>query len=244
MSSELISLICFIWFIFCWAGYTKFARSQAKKTHCIASVLHRHRITWMRRLLYREHLIADTALLASLERQVSFFASTTILILAALLTLLSTSEQLYVILTDLPTAYPTSLHETQARLLLMIAIFIYAFFTFTWSMRQYAFCSVLIGAFPKAEPDTPITQEQQKHVIYVAKIVDHAGHSYNYGLRSYYFSMATLAWFVHPLLFIFCCSLVVVILYRREFHSNTLKVMNMINEPTPEQTMSEKTPKN
>jgi uncharacterized membrane protein len=186
----------------------------------------------MKRLLYREHLIADTALLASLERQVSFFASTTILILAGLLTLLSTSEKLYLTLTNLPTAYPSSLHETQARLVLMIAIFIYSFFTFTWSMRQYAFCSVLMGAFPKASPDTPITQQQENHVIYVAKIVDHAGHSYNYGLRSYYFAMATLGWFIHPVLFVGACSLVVMILYKREFHSNTLKVMNMINEPT------------
>lgn len=231
MSSELVSFGCLIWFVFCWAGYTQFARRRAKKTHCIASVLHRHRITWMRRLLYRDHLIADTALLASLERQVSFFASTTILILAALLTLLSTSEKLYLTLTDFPTAYPFSLHEIQARLVLMIAIFIYAFFTFTWSMRQYAFCSVLMGAFPKANPDTPITEQQENHVIYVAKIVDHAGHSYNYGLRSYYFAMATLAWFIHPVLFVGASSLVVIILYKREFHSNTLKVMNMINEP-------------
>jgi uncharacterized membrane protein len=230
VSSELVSLGCFIWFIICWAGYTKFARSQAKKTHCIASVLHRHRITWMRQLLYRDHLIADTALLASLERQVSFFASTTILILAALLTLLSTSEQLYLTLTDLPNAYPSSLHETQARLVVMIAIFIYAFFTFTWSMRQYAFCSVLLGAFPKATRGTPITQQQENHVVYVAKIVDHAGHSYNYGLRSYYFAMSTLAWFIHPAIFVIGSGLVVAILYKREFHSNTLKVMNMIDE--------------
>ena len=230
MNNEIIAFGTFGWFVLCWFGYTQFAKRQAKKTHCIASVLHRHRITWMRRLLYRDHLIADTALLASLERQVSFFASTTILILAALLTLLSTSEKLYSILTSLPNAYPTTLHETQARLLLMIAIFIYAFFTFTWSMRQYAFCAVLMGAFPKAKTGTVISQSQENHIVYVAKIIDHAGHSYNYGLRSYYFAMATLAWFIHHLLFILGCALVVLILYKREFHSNTLKVMNMIND--------------
>ena len=231
MTSELVFIGCFLWFVLCWIGYTTFARNQAKKTHCIASVLHRHRITWMKRLLYRDHLIADTALLASLERQVSFFASTTILILAALLTLLGTSEKLYQTLADLPTYYSTNLHETQAKLVLMIAIFIYAFFTFTWSMRQYAFCSVLMGAFPRANANEPISKEHQQNVISVAKIVDHAGHSYNYGLRSYYFSMATLAWFIHPILFLLASSLVVMILYKREFHSNTLKVMHTINDP-------------
>ena len=98
-------------------------------------------------------------------------------------------------------------------------------------MRQYAFCSVLMGAFPRANANEPISKEHQQHVISVAKIVDHAGHSYNYGLRSYYFSMATLAWFIHPILFLLASSLVVMILYKREFHSNTLKVMNTINDP-------------
>jgi uncharacterized membrane protein len=229
VSNELISVGCISWFFICWTGYTQFARRRAKNTHCIASVLHRHRITWMKQLLYRDHLIADTALLASLERQVSFFASTTILILAALLTLLGTSDKLYLTLNELPSAFPSTLHEIQARLILMIGIFIYAFFTFTWSMRQYAFCSVLIGAFPKANKNEPITEQHQQHVINVAKIIDHAGHSYNYGLRSYYFAMSTLAWFVHPALFVFACSAVVIILYKREFKSNTLKVMSMID---------------
>ena len=73
----------------------------------------------------------------------------------------------------------------------------------------------------------------------MAIVQDQAAHSYNYGLRSYYFAMSTLAWFVHPLLFAFSCSAVVVILYKREFKSNTLKVMCMIDEV--EQRPTEKT---
>lgn len=214
----------------CWVGYTTFAKRQAKKTQCIASVMHRHRKSWMERLLYREHLIADTALLASLERQVTFFASTTILILAALLTLLSTSERLFDVLSSIPGAYPSTMFDIQIRLMLMISIFIFAFFTFTWSMRQYGFCSVLMGAFPKAKLGEDITPENQRYITHLAKIIDHAGHSYNYGLRSYYFAMSTLAWFVHPLVFVFASGVVVLVLYQREFHSNTLEVMDRIDK--------------
>jgi len=217
---------CLTWFVSCWLGYVTFAKRQAKKTRCIASVMHRHRISWMERLLHREHLIADTALLASLERQVTFFASTTILILAALLTLLSTSERLFDVLSAIPGAYPSSMFDIQIRLMLMISIFIFAFFTFTWSMRQYGFCSVLMGACPRVKPNQEVSEEHQRYAIHLAKIVDHAGHSYNYGLRSYYFAMATLAWFLHPLAFVFASAMVVVVLYQREFHSNTLKVMD------------------
>lgn len=230
MTENIIVIGCLGWFVGCWIGYVTFAKRQAKKTRCIASVMHRHRIAWMERLLYREHLIADTALLASLERQVTFFASTTILILAALLTLLSTSERLFHVLSTIPGAYPTTMFDIQIRLMVMISIFIFAFFTFTWSMRQYGFCSVLMGAFPRANSGEEITAEQQRYVINLAKIIDHAGHSYNYGLRSYYFAMSTLAWFIHPLAFVFAVAMVVLVLYQREFHSNTLKVMDNIDK--------------
>jgi len=226
-----VSVLSILWFGLCWVGYTTFAKRQAKKTHCIASVMHRHRISWMTRLLHREHLIADTALLASLERQVTFFASTTMLILAALLTLLSASERLFSIISSVPGIYPASLLDVQVRLIIMIAIFIYAFFTFTWSMRQYGFCSVLMGAFPNAPKDEPISDDNNRYIKNLAKIIDHAGHSYNYGLRSYYFALSMLAWFIHPVAFVFSTTIVVVVLFQREFHSQTMLVMNKIDRP-------------
>lgn len=230
MHNVLVTVLCMLWLGLCWFGYARFARKQAKKTHCIASVMHRHRISWMQRLLHREHLIADTALLASLERQVTFFASTTMLILAALLTLLSASERLFVLVASVPGVYPTTLLDIQVRLILMIAIFIYAFFTFTWSLRQYGFCSVLMGAFPHVPKGELVKEEDEKFVKNLAKIIDHAGHSYNYGLRSYYFALSTLAWFIHPVAFVFATTMVVVVLFQREFHSQTMLVMSKIDK--------------
>jgi len=230
VSDDMIMMGCILWFAVCWIGYVTFAKYQAKRTRCIASVMHRHRIHWMERLLRRDSIIADTALLASLERQSTFFASTTILILAALLTLLSASDRLFGVLTNIPGTYPITMFDIQIRLMLMISIFIYAFFTFTWSTRQYVFCSVLMGASPDVISPEPLNRDQQRYAIHLAKVIDHASHSYNYGLRSYYFAMATLAWFIHPLAFLLASTGVVLILYQREFHSNTLKVLDGIDK--------------
>lgn len=230
MYNVLVTVLCVLWLCLCWFGYAKFAKRQAKRTHCIASVMHRHRISWMQRLLYREQFIADTALLASLERQVTFFASTTMLILAALLTLLSASERLFTLIQSVPGVYPATLLDIQVRLILMIAIFIYAFFTFTWSLRQYGFCSVLMGAFPHVKDGEEASEDDNKFVKNLAKIIDHAGHSYNYGLRSYYFALSTLAWFIHPIAFVFSTTVVVAVLFQREFHSQTMLVMNNIDK--------------
>jgi len=231
MYSVTISVLCIVWFFLCWFGYTTFAKKQAKKTDCIASVMHRHRVSWMEGVLHRQHRVADVGLLASLERQVTFFASTTMLILAALLTLLSTSEHLSTIISSVSGVYPASVLDIQVHLIIMIAIFIYAFFTFTWSMRQYAFCSVLMGAFPYLPEGETVTDEHNEYIKNLAKIIDHSGHTYNYGLRSYYFALAMLAWFIHPIAFVFTTTMVVVVLFKREFHSHTLKVMNEINRP-------------
>jgi uncharacterized membrane protein len=50
-------------------------------------------------------------------------------------------------------------------------------------------------------------------------------------MRAYYFGLAGLAWFVHPLLFV-CASLwVVLVAWRREFRSTSLKILGPVGEP-------------
>ena len=67
-------------FIVAWYGYTVFARRKAKTTDCIARSLHQHRIHWMYEVISREVRISEAALLANLERNIAFFASSTLLI--------------------------------------------------------------------------------------------------------------------------------------------------------------------
>jgi len=56
----------------------------------------------------------------------------------------------------------------------------------------------------------------------MAIVQDQAAHSYNYGLRSYYFAVAAICWFFHPLLLIVMSIWVVYTLYTREFNSKTV----------------------
>src|SRR5690606_40059713 len=103
-----------------------------------------HRINWMRRLLQREMRVGDAALLANIERNVNFFASSCVLILAALVTALTAVAQLEGMLSSISFAISSSVLELELKVMTLIVIFIYAFFTFTWSMRQFGFASVLV----------------------------------------------------------------------------------------------------
>ncbi len=205
-----------------WVGYTLFARKKARETWCLSSSLRWFRVEWMLRMLDRELRMADTAILGNLERVIGFFASTSILILAGLVTALTANKAAIAMLTSLPFAEPTTVEQFELKVMLLILIYIFAFFNFTWSLRQYSFANVLIGATP-AQNSALSEEERRCFAINAAKVIDHAGHSYNYGLRSYYFSISVLGWFIHPVLFIAGYLLVVYILYRREFLSRSLQ---------------------
>ena len=128
-----LNLLALGWFLVCVNGYARFAMVRSRTTPCLANVLHLYRVDWMRRLLSREARIADTSAIANLERSVAFFASSTMLVLAGLLAVLGASEEAIEVVSDLPLVAPASKLEWELKLLVLIALFIYAFFKFTWS---------------------------------------------------------------------------------------------------------------
>lgn len=219
MTFSLLDISALVFFIVAWAGYTAFARRKAKDTNCIARGLHKHRTHWMYELMTRPVRVGDAALLANLERNIAFFASTTLFVLAGVLTLFAQVERLEAVIATIPYAAPPNHALVQVKLALLVGIFVMAFFQFTWSMRQYGFVNVMIGAAPL---ESSCNENLRAYARQMATVQDQAAHSYNYGLRAYYFSMAVLCWFVHPILFIAASLFVVVTLYRREFKSRAV----------------------
>ncbi|WP_448213402.1 DUF599 domain-containing protein [Colwellia sp. MEBiC06753] len=209
----------------CWVGYTIFARKKAKTTNCIARCLHQHRIHWMYELMTRDIRVTEAALLANLERNIAFFASTSLLVIAGVLTLFAQIERLESVIASLPFADASNHLAIQLKLALVTFIFVVAFFHFTWSMRQYGFLNVMVGAAPIDIDGT--NENLRSYAKQMAVVQDQAAHSYNYGLRSYYFSLAVLCWFFHPLAFIVASLFVVYTLYIREFKSKAVRAITV-----------------
>jgi uncharacterized membrane protein len=218
-----IDLISVIWFFGLWIGYTLFAKRRAKVVSCLSFELRRKRNDWMQKMLLRDNKMADVGLISTLERNVTFFASSTLLILAGLLTVMTAADKLSLMLTNLVPWASYSESAVQLKLLLLSFIYVFAFFQFTWSLRQYGFCGVLIGAAPDGRGMT--SDEQQLYANRAAKVIDQAGHSFNYGLRSIYFSLSALTWFIDPILFMVASVVVMLVMKQREFHSKVLKAL-------------------
>ncbi len=226
--NDWLNVIAPFWLLLCWVSYSRFAKTKAKQqSPSLSWVMRKHRVEWMQQMLRRDARVSDASLISNLERNVNFFASTTLLILAGLITALTTTDTTSTILESLPFAHTVSRVALEIKILLLISIFTYGFFTFTWSLRQYNFCSTLLGAAPM--PEDSITEElRDNYAIYMAKIMDHAAHSFNYGLRSYYFALSVLAWLVSPWLFMIAVALVTSILYWREFRSKPLRSLQQL----------------
>ncbi|HCV40926.1 MAG TPA: DUF599 domain-containing protein, partial [Pseudomonas sp.] len=97
--------------------------------------------------------------------------------------------------------------------------------TFSWCMRQYNFAAVLVGSAPMIGERQVNELERKAFASRAARVLSLAANQFNFGLRSYYFGMAMLTWFISPWLFMIVSVGVVLILYRREFHSDVLDVM-------------------
>jgi uncharacterized membrane protein len=223
MSILLLDYIAFACLVVCWLGYTVFARKQAKTTNCIARCLHQHRIHWMYEAIMKDIRVGEASLISNLERNIAFFASTTLLVLAGVLTLFAQTEQVEKVLLSIPYAAQTSSTAIQVKLGLLALIFVMSFFKFTWAMRQYGFLNVMIGAAPIDE--SGLNENLRAYARQMAIVHDQAAHSYNYGLRAYYFSISVMCWFFHPLLFIFASLAVVYTLYNREFNSKAVRAI-------------------
>lgn len=223
--SNLTNLLAAFWFVLCWGGYTRYATWKGRDTACLASVMHLYREDWMRRMLLRDNRIADASVIGNLERNASFFASSTLIILAGILTVLGASDRALSLLADLPLVQQASQSMSEIKLLCLAIVFVYAFFTFSWCMRQYNFAAVLVGSAPMIGERQVSEQERKAFAARAARVISMAANQFNFGLRSYYFGMAMLSWFVSPWAFMAMSGGVVLVLYRREFHSDVLEVM-------------------
>jgi uncharacterized membrane protein len=217
---DAVALVAFIGACF---GYAVFAERHGRKVPSLHNTMDAFRREWMVRMIDRDNRMLDVNIMRNLTRSSQFFASTTMLVLGALIALTGYVQQTMDVVSGLPFTMRSSARLIEIKIMLLVVIFTYAFFKFTWAIRQLGNCSTLIGAAPKQPKDNP---EQYAPVINrIARITSYAQTNFTNGLRAYYFGLAALAWFLHPVLMIVATAWVIYVLYAREFKSNTLKAM-------------------
>ncbi|WP_282606514.1 DUF599 domain-containing protein [Pelagibius sp. Alg239-R121] len=222
-----LDYISFAWFLFCWFGYAFYVEYGPQKTKGMYHALSTYRRRWMFEMLKRENRILDSTLMGNLLNAAVFFASTSIFVVGGLIAVLGATDQVTALLDELPVDVGTTRWIWEAKILILVTIFIYGFFKFAWSVRLFNYCSILIGATPmtpKNDPSAGDDPERQETAEKAGRIIDLASQHFQRGMRAYFFGLAALGWLVHSTVFIVACTWVVLVLYRRDFHSRSLRV--------------------
>ena len=206
-----------------WVGYVAFASWRRTVVPSLQGSMDRFRREWMLRMIERDNRMVDVNVMRNITRSCQFFASTTMLILGALIALMGYVQQALDVVRELPFTVQASHRLLEIKIVLLVLIFAYAFFKFSWAIRQLGFGSILVAAAPKQPKENP--EQYAPQINRIARITSYAGSNFNNGLRAYYFALAALAWFLHPWLMIAATLWVMLVLYQREFGSKTLKAM-------------------
>ncbi|MEJ6005177.1 DUF599 domain-containing protein [Paucibacter sp. AS339] len=217
-------LALFVFFA-AWLGYASFAKQRAHYEGSLLAATNLERWRWMYQATFREVRVVDGVVVQNMSTSPSFFASTTILIIGGLLAILGAGEKASELVRELPFAARTSELVFDLKLVLLTSIFVYAFFRFTWSMRQYTFGALLVGSAPEYTQFERGEASREVFADRAGRVMGLAAETFNDGLRAYYLSFAAVAWFFSPWAFLVATAGVIYVLYQREFHSDVLKVL-------------------
>lgn len=211
--------IAVAWLIAVWICYGWFADRlppDDRAPRHLNEAMHEIRRVWMRRMLDRHDRIVDSSLTGHTVSSIGFFASTSMIIIAGLLSLLGKVADAQQVIDTWGFAIRTSESLFQLKMLGLVAVFILAFYKFTWALRQYNFTCALIGAapLPPLKPDARAAYADQ-----VARVLSLGVVSFNGGIRAFYFSLAWLGWLIHPWVFFAATTGMALILLRRQLRS-------------------------
>ncbi len=209
----------------CWLGYQWFAHVHAQSRVSLLSTLRTYRKGWMRNTLERDNRIADATLVHNLMQSATFFSSTTLLIMGGLLAFLGASEKSLDLVSSLPFAAKQQTEQLlEIKALVMLLVFVHAFLRFTWSVRQFNVVCIFVGSFSNDENrmKDPAALDMAERA---GNLAGFAGEHFTQGLRSYYFALPVMLWFINPLLFVLASVVITSVVYFMEFHSSTVAAL-------------------
>ena len=213
---SVLDRVALSWFLLAWLGYG-LAIHAIPWGGSITARMNDVRRAWMRTMLARENRITDAALIGHTVHSATFFASTTMVALAALLGMLGALDRSVAALDALTFTAKTSRMLAEAKLLLLVLVFAHTFLKLSWALRQLNYCLALLGAAP-LKPDEAL---RDSLALPIAAVLSLAIRSFNAGIRGYLFALAVLAWLLGPAAFLLATTGMVLMLLWRQFGSAT-----------------------
>ena len=180
-------------FMICWLGYDPLLRLLARRSGALNDDMLTIRRAWMTAMTHRELRLLDSQLLGHSINSGSFFASSNLLLIAAVSGVLFGGDQILQTFASVGAeAVPVKLLE--GKLALILACLARGLLDFIWSIRQMNYALALIGSAPEIHaPGDKVAFGQA-----TAEVLNPALASFSQGVRGYYFALAAGGWLFGP----------------------------------------------
>ena len=185
--------LALVLFFVCWLGFGPLLALLARRSGSLNDDMLVVRRAWMMVMTHREVRIVDSQLMGHTINSGGFFASTNLLLIAAVGSVLFGGDQALQGVASIGEAAPTRLLEV--KLALILACLARGLLDFIWSIRQLNYALALIGAAPELHTESDRVALGEA----AANLLNPALSAFSQGVRGYYFALAAAAWLYGPL---------------------------------------------
>ncbi|SNR38279.1 DUF599 domain-containing protein [Puniceibacterium sediminis] len=203
-----------------WMGASRIIDHPPKRRPSVSMLMADYRREWLRHFVTREPRIFDSQIIDNMRQGAAFFASASMIAIGGGLALIGNADMLRGVAQDLTLGTaPTIVWEI--KLLLMLFFATNGFLKFVWSHRLFGYCAVLMAAVPNdAENPVAYIRAAKSGEINIT-----AARSFNGGLRSVYFGIASAAWLLGAWALAVATVFTLLVILRREFWSASREVL-------------------
>src|SRR5258708_24095554 len=212
--STTLNIAALALYFFIWAGDEILFDSRFRRPDSLNAKMVLVRNAWAARMLTRDTSRVDSNLVGHTIHTATFMASTTVLILAGLLGVLGSSDRIYAAVSSISMIIATDQRLFEWKIGLVIIIFVYTFFRFTWAIRQFNYFCAIIGSAPLGRAD-----ETHRHATAMAVLPGPAVPTGNARFRGDYFAFASVGRGAPPLVLVLAPLFTVTVLVRRQLYS-------------------------
>lgn len=200
----------------CWLGIGYAIENSPASRPSLSKIMAQYRREWLVQFVTRNPRMFDAQMIGHLRQGAAFFASASMIAIGGGLALIGNTDRLAGVASDL-SFEGAPVFVLEVKLLLMLLFVANAFLKFVWAHRLFGYCSVIMSAVPN-DPDDPAALPRATKA---SAINTTAARSFNRGMRSVYFGLASTGWLLGAPTLIATTLLTLFVLWRREFNSQS-----------------------
>jgi uncharacterized membrane protein len=190
-------------------GYHLYLKWQLRRdlSYTIQSVNNAARIAWVENIMSDEgNSILAVQTFRNSTMAATFLASTAILLIMGVLNLMQNNDSAGSVLHSINNGLMLSGDHEQIKLLILLATFFWAFFSFSMAVRMYNHVGYLINSTNTNRNFCPTP-------AYVGRLLNRSGKYYSYGMRAYYLSVPMVFGMFNPVYMMVASAGLIVALY-------------------------------